>query len=109
MDPERFDLRGELEVGRDVCIDINVIIEGKVKIGNNCIIEAGCIIRNAELGDDVRIKAYSVIDEVKIGDQSEVGPFDRLRPGTVLETGARVGNFVEVKNTTLGTQSKGII
>lgn len=106
MDPERFDLRGELEIGRDVSVDINVILEGKVKIGNNCVIEAGCIIRNSELGDNVRIKAYSVIDGVKIAHQAEIGPFSRLRPGTVLETGARVGNFVEVKNTTLGVKSK---
>jgi bifunctional UDP-N-acetylglucosamine pyrophosphorylase/glucosamine-1-phosphate N-acetyltransferase len=106
IDPERFDLRGELEIGRDVIIDINVILEGHVKIGNNCIIEAGCVIRNAEIGDNVRIKAFSHIDEAKIASDCQVGPYARLRPGTVLAAGARIGNFVEVKNTTLGAHSK---
>ena len=106
IDPERFDLRGELEIGKDVIIDINVILEGHVKIGNNCIIEAGCVIRNAEIGDNVRIKAFSHIDEAKIASDCQVGPYARLRPGTVLAAGARIGNFVEVKNTTLGAHSK---
>jgi bifunctional UDP-N-acetylglucosamine pyrophosphorylase/glucosamine-1-phosphate N-acetyltransferase len=106
FDPERFDLRGELEVGQDVTIDINVIIEGKVKIGNNCTIEAGCVIRNSVLGDNVHVKAFSHIDEVKIDNDCQVGPFARLRPGTILASGVRVGNFVEVKNTTLGSHSK---
>ena len=106
IDPERFDLRGELAVGQDVTIDINVILEGQVKIGNNCFIEAGCVIRNAVIGDNVRIKAFSHIDDVKIANDCQVGPFARLRPGTILAAGAHVGNFVEVKNTTMGTHSK---
>ncbi|MBX9585915.1 MAG: bifunctional UDP-N-acetylglucosamine diphosphorylase/glucosamine-1-phosphate N-acetyltransferase GlmU [Gammaproteobacteria bacterium] len=106
FDPERFDLRGQLEVGQDVTIDVNVIIEGKVKIGNDCIIESGCVIRNAEIGDRVHIKAYSHLDDVKIENECQVGPFARLRPGTQLATGARIGNFVEVKNTKLGANSK---
>ncbi len=106
FDPERFDLRGELEVGQDVTIDVNVIIEGKVKIGNECTIESGCVIRNAEIGDRVHIKAFSHLDDVKIENECQVGPFARLRPGTQLATGARIGNFVEVKNTKLGANSK---
>jgi bifunctional UDP-N-acetylglucosamine pyrophosphorylase/glucosamine-1-phosphate N-acetyltransferase len=122
-DPERFDLRGELAVGQDVTIDINVIIEGKVTIGSNCTIEAGCIIsnsklgdnctieagsiiRNTELADNIRIKPYSHLDEAIIANDCQVGPFSRLRPGTILATAAHVGNFVEVKNTTLGSHSK---
>ena len=106
LDPERFDLRGELTVGQDVTIDVNVIVEGNVTIGNHCTIEAGCIIRNSVIGDHVHIKAFSHLDEVNIAADCQVGPFARLRPGTVLENGARIGNFVEVKNTTLGAHSK---
>lgn len=106
FDPERFDLRGELDVGQDVTIDVNVIIEGKVKIGSGCTIEAGSIIRNAEIGDHVHIKAFSHLEDVKIENECQIGPFARLRPGTELATGARIGNFVEVKNTKLGVNSK---
>lgn len=106
FDPERFDLRGELEVGQDVTFDVNVVIEGNVKIGKECVIEPGCIIRNSVIGDRVHIKAFSHLDEVKIDTDCQVGPFARLRPGSQLATGARIGNFVEVKNSKLGANSK---
>ncbi|MHB1948848.1 MAG: bifunctional UDP-N-acetylglucosamine diphosphorylase/glucosamine-1-phosphate N-acetyltransferase GlmU [Gammaproteobacteria bacterium] len=106
MDPNRFDLRGEIRVGQDVMIDINVIIEGHVNIGNNCIIGPNCILRNATLGDHVEIKANSVLDGAEISAHCIIGPFARIRPGTVLAPNVHVGNFVEIKNSFIGEASK---
>lgn len=105
-DPSRVDIRGELVVGNDSFIDINTIFEGKVNIGKNVNIGAGCIISNSRIGDGSNIKAYSVLDNVVIDKQVDVGPFARLRPGTHLKDKSKVGNFVEVKNTELGENSK---
>lgn len=106
LDPHRFDVRGELTVGHDVIFDINVIIEGNVIIGNNCSIGPNTILRNTIIGDNVEIKANSVIDGAEIAAHCVIGPFARIRPGTILESEAHIGNFVEIKNSTIKTSSK---
>lgn len=105
-DPARFDLRGELEHGRDVEIDNNVILEGRVVLGNNVKIGAGCIIRNSFIGDQCEISPYTVIDNAILQHQCTVGPFARLRPGSELSRGVHVGNFVEIKQSVLGEGTK---
>lgn len=105
-DPARFDCRGELGFGEDVVIDINCIFEGKVQLGNNVRIGPNCCIKNARIGDDCVIKANTVIEEATLAEGCEAGPFARLRPGTQLARGAKVGNFVEIKKTKLGEGSK---
>lgn len=105
-DPERFDLRGELVHGKDCEIDINVIIEGKVTLGNNVRIGAGAVLKNVTLHDNVEIKPYSVLEDSVIGEAADVGPFARLRPGAELAAKAHVGNFVEIKKAVIGEGSK---
>jgi bifunctional UDP-N-acetylglucosamine pyrophosphorylase / glucosamine-1-phosphate N-acetyltransferase len=106
LDPDRFDLRGEVTIGRDVTIDINVLLEGAVRIGNNVVIGPHVSIKDSTLGDGVRILAHTVIDGATIGQDARVGPFARLRPGTVLWNDVKIGNFVELKNTRIGFGSK---
>ncbi|WP_173636028.1 bifunctional UDP-N-acetylglucosamine diphosphorylase/glucosamine-1-phosphate N-acetyltransferase GlmU [Paramixta manurensis] len=105
-DPARFDLRGELQHGRDVEIDTNVIIEGRVKLGNRVKIGSGCVIKNSVIGDDCEISPYTVMEDADLSDACTVGPFARLRPGSELAEGAHVGNFVEMKKASLGKGSK---
>ena len=105
-DPERLDVRGELKVGHDSFIDINCVFEGKVKLGTGVNIGPGCIIKNSTIASDCIIKPYSVIESAIIDKQTEVGPFARIRPGAHLKENSRVGNFVEIKNTVLGENSK---
>ncbi|MFC3023853.1 bifunctional UDP-N-acetylglucosamine diphosphorylase/glucosamine-1-phosphate N-acetyltransferase GlmU [Vibrio zhugei] len=105
-DPSRFDLRGELQCGKDVEIDANVIIEGKVSLGDNVVIGAGCVLTDCEIDDNTIVRPYSVIENATVGETCTVGPFARLRPGAELHNDAHVGNFVEVKNATLGEGSK---
>ncbi|WHL25071.1 MAG: bifunctional UDP-N-acetylglucosamine diphosphorylase/glucosamine-1-phosphate N-acetyltransferase GlmU [Candidatus Blochmannia vicinus] len=105
-DPDRFDLRGTIVCGKDVYIDINVIIEGDVSLGNRVRIGANCILKDTVIEDDVVIHPFSIIEHAKISIQSDIGPFARLRPGTELKENSHVGNFVEIKNTQLGKQSK---
>ncbi|WP_314413427.1 bifunctional UDP-N-acetylglucosamine diphosphorylase/glucosamine-1-phosphate N-acetyltransferase GlmU [Pantoea septica] len=105
-DPARFDLRGVLRHGRDVEIDVNVIIEGEVSLGDRVKIGAGCIIKNSVIGDDCGISPYSVIEDANLAADCTVGPFARLRPGSELAQAAHVGNFVEMKKATLGKGSK---
>jgi bifunctional UDP-N-acetylglucosamine pyrophosphorylase/glucosamine-1-phosphate N-acetyltransferase len=106
LDPTRFDLRGELEVGQDITIDVNVIVQGKVKIGSNTTIGANCILIDCEIADNAVIHANSIIEQAKVGEHCSVGPYARLRPGTEMKERSRVGNFVEMKKTTLGKGSK---
>ena len=106
IDPSSFDVRGTVEHGKDVSIDVNVILEGDVKLGNNVKIGAGCVLKNVTVGDNVEIKPYSVLEDAVIGEKSAIGPFSRLRPGTQLAEGAHVGNFVEIKNAQVGKGSK---
>lgn len=105
-DPERFDLRGKLEHGKDVEIDINVIIEGNVRLGNRVKIGAGCVLKNVEIADDVEIKPYSVLENAVVGEKAAIGPFSRLRPGAELAAETHVGNFVEIKQAKVGKGSK---
>ncbi|UQS14592.1 bifunctional UDP-N-acetylglucosamine diphosphorylase/glucosamine-1-phosphate N-acetyltransferase GlmU [Pseudomonas sp. HS6] len=105
-DPARFDLRGEVTVGRDVLIDINVILEGKVVIEDDVVIGPNCVIKDSTLRKGVVIKANSHIEGAVLGEGSDAGPFARLRPGTVLEARAHVGNFVELKNAHMGEGAK---
>ncbi|KAB1460667.1 bifunctional UDP-N-acetylglucosamine diphosphorylase/glucosamine-1-phosphate N-acetyltransferase GlmU [Vibrio panuliri] len=105
-DPARFDLRGALQCGLDVEIDVNVIIEGSVSLGDNVKIGAGCVLKDCEIDDNTIVRPYSVIEGATVGEECTVGPFTRLRPGAELLNDAHVGNFVEVKNTRLGEGSK---
>ena len=106
LDPNRFDLRGEVSVGNDVTFDINVIIEGKVTIDSGVTIGANCILKDCHIGANSEIKPNSIIESATIGVDCSAGPFARLRPNTILEDDAHVGNFVELKKTTLGKGSK---
>ncbi len=105
-DPERIDVRGELECGDDVFIDINCIFEGHVVLGNNVTIKAGCVIRNCSIGDNSVISPYTVLEDSQIKKAATIGPFARLRPGNVLEDNVHVGNFVECKKAHLGLGTK---
>lgn len=105
-DPVRFDLRGTLECGKDVEIDVNVIIEGSVKLGDRVKIGAGCVLKNVVIGNDVEIKPYSVLEDSVVGEKAAIGPFSRLRPGAELAAETHVGNFVEIKKSTVGKGSK---
>jgi bifunctional UDP-N-acetylglucosamine pyrophosphorylase / glucosamine-1-phosphate N-acetyltransferase len=105
-DPARFDLRGELTCGQDVDIDINVIIKGHVNLGDGVVIGANCILIDCDIENNVEIKPNSIIEGSRIGDNSKIGPFARIRPETVIEKDVHVGNFVEIKKSTLGNGSK---
>jgi bifunctional UDP-N-acetylglucosamine pyrophosphorylase/glucosamine-1-phosphate N-acetyltransferase len=105
-DPARFDVRGELIIGRDVTIDINVILEGRVVIEDDVSIGANCTIKDSTLRRGVVIKPNSHLDGVVMGENSDAGPFARLRPGSVLGARAHVGNFVELKNARVGDDAK---
>jgi bifunctional UDP-N-acetylglucosamine pyrophosphorylase/glucosamine-1-phosphate N-acetyltransferase len=107
IDPARFDLRGSIEqLGQDIEIDINVILEGKNSIGNNVRIGANTQIKNAIIGDNVEILANCIIEDAVIGDNSRIGPFARLRPESVLANDVHIGNFVEIKKSTVAQGSK---
>jgi bifunctional UDP-N-acetylglucosamine pyrophosphorylase / glucosamine-1-phosphate N-acetyltransferase len=105
-DPYRFDVRGSLTVGNDVFIDINAIFHGECVLGNNVSIGPNCTFHNAIIGDGVEILANTVIEDARIDANATVGPFARIRPGSHLCEGSKVGNFVETKKTTLGVGSK---
>ena len=106
LDPNSFKLRGELNHGKDVEIDMNVILKGKVRLGNRVKIGAGCVLTNCDIGDDVEIKPYSVLEDTSVGANAAIGPFSRLRPGTELAENTHVGNFVEIKKAQIGKGSK---
>ncbi len=105
-DPARIDIRGELTTGLDVTIDINCLFEGNNKLGSGVKVAANCTLINSTIGDNVTIEPNSIIENSTIGNNAVIGPFARLRPGTVLDQDAKVGNFVEVKNSTIGAGSK---
>ncbi len=105
-DPARFDQRGELTLGRDVFIDINVVFEGRVELGDRVRIGANCVLRDMTVGADTQILPDCVLEKSSIGAGCHVGPFARLRPGAALADGVHIGNFVEVKNSRIGTGSK---
>ena len=105
-DPARFDCRGSLSFGQDCEIDINVVIEGEVTLGDNTTIAPNCIIKDTTIGSNVSILANSVIEDAVIGDGASIGPFARIRPEANIGENAKIGNFVEVKKSTIGKGSK---
>jgi bifunctional UDP-N-acetylglucosamine pyrophosphorylase/glucosamine-1-phosphate N-acetyltransferase len=105
-DPERFDCRGTLHAGRDVSIDINVIIEGEVTLGDGVSIGPNCHIINSTIGNQTEVKANSVVQGAVVEAHCSIGPFARLRPQTLVRSGAKIGNFVEIKTATIGEDSK---
>jgi bifunctional UDP-N-acetylglucosamine pyrophosphorylase / glucosamine-1-phosphate N-acetyltransferase len=106
LDPSRFDLRGDIEIGQDILIDINVLLEGRMKIGDHVNIGANCCIRDSVIGDNVEILANCVIENAIIGNACRIGPFARIRPDTVLDEKVHIGNFVEIKKSIVGKESK---
>jgi len=106
VDPARFDQRGELVLGRDVFIDVNVVFEGRVVLGDRVRIGPHCVIRDTTIDTDTQVFGHCHIEKSTIGPRCNVGPFARLRPGAALGPDVHIGNFVEVKNTTLGAGSK---
>ena len=106
MDPARIDVRGTLECGRDVSIDVNCVFEGTVKLGDNVTVGPNCVIRDATVGAHTRIDAFTHIDGAQIGEHTVLGPYARLRPGTALADDVHVGNFVEIKNAALDQGAK---
>ncbi len=106
VDPARLDVRGEVTHGQDVFIDVNVVLEGRVRLGDRVRIGPGCVIRDSRIGDDTELFAHCVLDGATIGAGARIGPFSRIRPTTELADGVHIGNFVEVKNSALGADSK---
>ena len=105
-DPKRVDIRGTLSAGQDVFVDVGVVFEGDCSLGDNVYIEAGCIIKNSHIGNACHLKPYCVIDSTQIGAGVDIGPFANLRPDTILADNSRIGNFVEIKKSTIGHGSK---
>ena len=106
LDKSRVDVRGKVKTGADCIIDVNVVFEGNVELGNNVEIGANTILCDTKIGDDTKILPFSHIVESEIGSKCSIGPYARLREGSVIMDGARVGNFVETKKTRLGRDSK---
>ena len=105
-DPARFDVRGELICGRDVSIDVNCVFEGRVELDDGVSIGANCVLKNCHIGSGTRIAPFCHIEDAEVGADSIIGPYARLRPGTELGSGVHIGNFVEVKNSTIADSSK---
>ncbi|MDB5989674.1 MAG: N-acetylglucosamine-phosphate uridyltransferase [Herbaspirillum sp.] len=106
LDPSRIDIRGTLRCGRDVTIDIGCVFEGAVELADGVVIGAHCVIKNARIGAAVQIKPFCHIEDATVGAAGQIGPYARLRPGTVLAEDVHIGNFVEVKNSTIAAHSK---
>jgi|HigsolmetaAR203D_1030402.scaffolds.fasta_scaffold00007_44 UDP-N-acetylglucosamine diphosphorylase/glucosamine-1-phosphate N-acetyltransferase len=105
-DPDRFDLRGTLSCGRDVYIDVGCVFEGKVELADGVRIGPYCVLRDVRLGEGARVEAFSHLDGAQAGTGARIGPYARLRPGARLGARSHVGNFVEIKNSSLGEDSK---
>ncbi|WP_150305593.1 bifunctional UDP-N-acetylglucosamine diphosphorylase/glucosamine-1-phosphate N-acetyltransferase GlmU [Pseudomonas saliphila] len=105
-DPARLDVRGEAIVGRDIFMDINVVLEGRVTIGDNVHIGPNCVLKDCQIDAGTVIKAFSHIEGAQVGERCDIGPYARLRPGTVLQRTAKVGNFVETKKAEIGEGAK---
>jgi bifunctional UDP-N-acetylglucosamine pyrophosphorylase/glucosamine-1-phosphate N-acetyltransferase len=106
VDAKRLDIRGEVKAGKDCLIDVNVILEGDIKLGNNVSIGPNTILKDVEIGDNTKIEAFSHVVSARIGNNCSIGPYARLREGSKIEDSGKVGNFVETKNSTLGSGSK---
>ena len=105
-DPARFDVRGELVCGRDVFIDVNCVFEGKVVLDEAVEVGPNCVIKNARIGAGTRLAAYTHIEDAVVGPDGRIGPFARLRPGAELAEDVHIGNFVEIKKSTIAAHSK---
>ena len=105
-DPQRLDIRGNVSCGQDCFIDINVVFEGEVKLGRGVRICAGAVVTDSEIGDGSIVQAHTVVEGAQIASNCSVGPFARIRPGSILEDGVKVGNFVETKKARLGSGTK---
>jgi bifunctional UDP-N-acetylglucosamine pyrophosphorylase/glucosamine-1-phosphate N-acetyltransferase len=105
-DPSRIDIRGKVSTGNDVSLDINVVLEGDNTLGHGVTIGAGCVLRDCSLADGTRVHPYTVMEGVRTHGACDIGPFARVRPGTELGENSRIGNFVEIKNSSLGEGTK---
>ncbi|MCM2313232.1 MAG: bifunctional UDP-N-acetylglucosamine diphosphorylase/glucosamine-1-phosphate N-acetyltransferase GlmU [Steroidobacteraceae bacterium] len=105
-DPARLDVRGEVEHGRDVFLDVNVVLEGRVRLGDRARIGPNVVLRDCEIGADTVVHPNCVLEKSVVGSQCSIGPFARLRPGNRLADGVHIGNFVEAKNSEIGEGSK---
>jgi bifunctional UDP-N-acetylglucosamine pyrophosphorylase/glucosamine-1-phosphate N-acetyltransferase len=105
-DPERIDVRGTLECGRDVSIDVNCVFEGHVTLADRAVVGPHCVLRDVAIGAGTEVKAFSHLEEARIGAEARIGPYARIRPGTTLGDEVHIGNFVEVKASTFGRGSK---
>ena len=105
MDPRRFDCRGDLNFGDDCTIDVNVVFEGDNVLGKNVTISPNCIIKDSKIGDNTSILPNSLIENSIIGSSTTIGPFARIRPDTTIGDHSKVGNFVEVKKSTIKSNS----
>jgi bifunctional UDP-N-acetylglucosamine pyrophosphorylase/glucosamine-1-phosphate N-acetyltransferase len=105
-DVERLDIRGTLTCGKDVEIDLNVIIEGNVVLGDGVFIGANCILKNCDIGNGTQINPFSFIESSIIGKESFIGPYGRIRPGTIVSDKVQIGNFVEIKNAKIGSKCR---
>jgi bifunctional UDP-N-acetylglucosamine pyrophosphorylase / glucosamine-1-phosphate N-acetyltransferase len=105
-DPQRLDIRGTLVCGKGVEVDINVVFEGDVLLEDGVIIGANCILRNCKIGKDTQINPFSLIEGAVVGEQSFVGPYGRLRPGSIVGDNVQIGNFVEIKNANISSKCR---
>jgi len=105
-DPSRLDIRGNVSVGKDIFIDVNCVLKGAVNIADDVVIGPNCVIENTSIGKGTVIKANSILEDSVVGDECDIGPFARLRPGTILSEKAKIGNFVETKKAYIGKGSK---
>lgn len=106
IDPARLDIRGEVKAGQDVIIDVNVILCGNITLGDRCHIGAHSVLTNVTMGPDCQVHPHSIVEGATLSDSVQVGPFARVRPGTVLAEGVKIGNFVEIKKSSVGAHSK---
>ena len=106
IDPGRIDVRGEVRFGRDCIVDVNVVLQGPLEIGDEVRIGANSIVCRSQIGNRAHIKSHSVIDQAALGEGTVVGPFARVRPGAKTAADVKIGNFVEIKNSELGAGTK---
>jgi len=106
LDPARIDVRGSLSCGRDVSIDINCVFEGQVSLGDNVSVGANCVLKNVTVAAGSKIAPFSLLEDAVVGAECKIGPFARLRPGAQLAAKVHIGNFVEVKKSSIGVGSK---
>lgn len=106
IDPNRLDIRGKLACGKNVIIDINVIFEGDVFLGDGVNIGANCIIKDCQIEKNTLIKPFSFIDGAIIGESSSIGPYARIRPGSKIDNFVQIGNFVEIKNSQIAPECR---